>query len=196
MWHYRAMAHPKLKTPDAGRMTLEQFLVWEEQQPERYEFSGGEVWMMAGGTEGHDSVRGGVFTELRRQLAGKPCRPHLDVKLVCPTGRSRYPDVAVVCGPRDPKATQLRDPVVVVEVLSPSTEAVDFIVKTADYGSVPSVVAYLLVSQDQARVHMIRRTETGFEPVAMVEGLDQSIELPEIEVTLDLAEIYRDTGVS
>jgi Uma2 family endonuclease len=190
------MVHPKIRTPDAEPMTLEQFLVWEEQQPERYEFSGGDVRMMAGGSEAHDTIRVNLISSVNRQLTGKPCRVHLGLKLVCPTRRSRYPDLAIACGPRDPKSTQLRDPVVVVEVLSPSTEAVDFIVKTADYGSVPSVVAYLLVSQDQARIHVIRRTETGFEPVAMVEGLDQSVELPEIEVTLDLAEIYRDSGVS
>jgi Uma2 family endonuclease len=177
-------------------MTLEEFLQWEERQPERHEFSDGQIVMMAGASEAHDTIRVEIVSSLRRQLAGKPCRPHLDLILLCPSGRARYPDVAVVCGPRDPKSTRLCDPVVVVEILSPSTEAIDFIVKTVDYGSVPSVAAYLLVSQDEARVHVVRRTEHGFEPVATVEGLDHVIELPEIGVALSLAEIYRDSGVS
>jgi Uma2 family endonuclease len=176
-------------------MTLDEFLEWEDRQEERHEFSDGQIVMMAGSSEAHDTIRVKLVIALGRELAGKPCRPHIDLILRCNTGRARYPDVAIACGPRDPKSTRLRDPVVVVEVLSPSTEAVDFIVKTADYGSLPSVQTYLLISQDEPLVHIVRRTEDGFEPVATVEGLDQVLELPEIGVALTLEEIYRDSGV-
>ncbi len=171
-------------------MSLAQFLEWEELQPARYEFVDGAVVMMAGGTEAHDSVRGAIYAALRAKLAGRGCRAHLDLKLVCPNGRSRYPDVAVVCGPPNPKATQLSDPVVLVEVLSPSTRASDYIVKSADYSSVPSVAVYVLVDPEERHVDVLRRVdgmllpaEDGSEPATV-------IELPEIGVTITLAEIY------
>lgn len=173
-------------------MTLEAFLAWEESRPERYEFVDGQAFAMTGGTEAHDTIRLNIASLLRAKRDGKPCRPHLDLKLVCPNGRVRYPDVAVVCGPRDPKATRLVDPVVVVEVLSPSTRAVDYIVKSHDYGSVPSVMVYILVSQDEARIDVVRREGALLEAVAQLEGLDAVLDLPEIDATLPLREIYRD----
>lgn len=177
-------------------MTLDAFLAWEENQLERYEFVGGEVFAMTGGTEAHDTIRLNIASLIRDRLAGKPCRPHLDLKLVCPNGRVRYPDVAVVCGPRDPKATILVDPVVVVEVLSPSTRAVDYIVKSHDYGSVPSVMVYILVSQDEARIDVVRREGALLDVIAQLEGIDAVLDLPEIDATLPLREIYRDVIVA
>lgn len=182
------MAHALLESG----MTLEAFLAWEEGQSERYEFVDGEAFAMAGGTEAHDTIRGSIYAGIRSQLAGKPCRPHLDIKLVCPNGRVRYPDVAVVCGPRDPKATRLVDPVVVVEVLSPSTQAVDYIVKSHDYGSVPSIAVYVLVHQDEPRIDVVRREGDLLEAITHVEGIAAVLALPEIEVALPLSDIYRD----
>ena len=100
------MANPQRKP-----MTLEAYLDFEERQPERYEFVDGDVFLMAGSTLAHDTIRLRIAAVLLAKLAGRPCRPHLDVKLVCANGRSRYPDVAVMCGPRDPRATRLTDPV-------------------------------------------------------------------------------------
>jgi len=180
--------------PQRKRMSIEDFLSWEEQQDARYEFVDGDVFLMAGGTEGHDTVRGNVFATLRSKLARGPCRAQLDLKLVCPNGRSRYPDVAVVCGPRDPKATVLTDPVVLIEVLSPSTRATDYIVKSTDYGSVASVSVYLIVDPNEPRVDVLRRVGGVFEPQPQLEGLAATIELPEIGIELALAEIYSDVA--
>lgn len=173
-------------------MTLEEFLAWEEQQVERFEYVDGGLSMMAGGTDAHDEVRLAIASTMRAKLAGKPCRARLDLKLVCPNGRSRYPDVAVVCGPRDPKATRLRDPVVIVEVLSPATRATDYTVKPVDYGSVPTVAVYLLVDPDEPRVDVLRRVDGVLTPLPQLEGLDAIIALPELGIDLSLAEIYGD----
>ena len=171
-------------------MSLTQFLDWEERQSARHEFVDGAVVMMAGGTAAHDSIRLAIASTLRAKLAGGRCRVHLDLKLVCPNGRSRYPDVAVVCGPPDPKATQLADPVVLVEVLSPSTRASDYIVKSADYGSVPSVAVYLLVDPDERHIDVVRRIGGALLPPEDESPPGAVIDLPEIGVTLTLAEIY------
>jgi Uma2 family endonuclease len=180
--------------PQHKSMSLEEFLSWEERQDARYEFVDGNVFLMSGGTDAHDAVRGNVFATLRAKLAGGLCRGRLDLKLVCPNGRSRYPDVAVVCGARDPKATRLTDPVVLVEVLSPSTRATDYLVKSKDYGSVVSVAVYLIVDPDDHRVDVLRRVDGVFEPQPQLEGLEAKIALPEIGVELTLAEIYADAA--
>jgi Uma2 family endonuclease len=173
-------------------MTLAQFLDWEERQEVRHEFADGAVTMMSGGTDAHDEVRGAIHATLRAKLRTKesPCRARLDLKLVCPNGRSRYPDVAVICGPRDPKATRLTDPVVLVEVLSPSTRATDYMVKSVDYASVASVAVYLIVDPDEPRIDVLRRDDGALRPQMQLDSLNAVIDLPEIGVALTLAEIY------
>jgi len=180
--------------PQRQRMSLDEFLAWEEHEDSRFEFVDGDVFLMAGGTEAHDTVRLSIASTLRGKLSPGPCRAQLDLKLVCPNGRSRYPDVAVVCGPRDPKATRLTDPVALVEVLSPSTRATDYLVKSTDYGSVASVAVYLIVDPNEHRVDVLRRVDGVFEPQPQFEGLEARIELPEIGIELTLAEIYADAG--
>jgi Uma2 family endonuclease len=171
-------------------MSLDEFLEWEETQEARHEFVDGNLYLMSGGTDAHDDVRLAIASTLRANLAGKPYRARLDLKLVCANGRSRYPDVAVVCGPRDPKATRLIDPVVLVEVLSPSTRSTDYLVKTVDYGSVASVATYLIVDPDEPRVDVLRRVDGRLYPETQVEGRDAMIALPELGIELALAEIY------
>ena len=129
-------------------------------------------------------------TDFELMAAGGRCRVHLDLKLVCPNGRSRYPDVAVVCGPRDAKGTRLVDPVVLVEVLSPGTRATDYVVKSADYGSVPSVAVYLLVDPDEPRIDVLRREDGRLMPGEQVNEPGAMLDLPEIGVSIALADIY------
>jgi Uma2 family endonuclease len=179
------MAQAKHKLP-----TLEEFLAWEEQQETRHEFVDGALFMMSGGTEAHDVVRLAIASTLRSKLAGGPCGARLDLKLVCPNGRSRYPDVAVVCGPRDPKATRLIDPVVLIEVLSPSTRSTDYLIKPTDYASVPSVTTYLIVDPDEPRIDILRRSGDRFEPEPQAYGREAVVGLPEIGIELQLAELY------
>jgi Uma2 family endonuclease len=171
-------------------MSLKEFLAWEERQDMRYEMSGGIVRLMTGSTQAHDAIRSAILASLFSQLKSKPCRAHIDIKIVCPSGNVRYPDVAVDCGAFNPKDTRLNKPVVVIEVLSPSTQAIDYIQKTADYGSVPSIETYLIVSQDEPRIDIIERTEKGFLPVRQVSALEDVIELPSIGAVLSLSEIY------
>ncbi len=174
----------------AKPMTLDEFLAWEEKQELRYEFSYGEVRLMTGSTQAHDLVRGAIHASLHSQLKGQPCRAHIDVKVVCASGNVRYPDVAVNCGPVAMKATRLDAPTVVVEVLSPSTQAIDYTLKSRDYGSVPSIDTYLIVNPNEPQVDVIRHTDTGFLPVEQYSSLEDAIELPAIGVSLKLSDIY------
>jgi Uma2 family endonuclease len=174
-------------------MTLDDFLDWEARQERRYELVDGQPVAMAGGTDQHDAVRGNILATLHGQLTGAPCRVRLDVRVICPNGKVRYPDVAVDCGPRDPNATRLAEPRVVVEVLSPSTQTTDYLRKPRDYGAIPSVDAYLIVHPDSPRVVVLRRTAEGLEPDEDYVNLTDVIELSSIGATLALADIYAGT---
>jgi Uma2 family endonuclease len=170
--------------------SLKEFLAWETAQEQRHEFADSRIVAMAGGADQHDEVRGAIYASLRAQLLDKPCRARLDVKLGCPNGRSRYPDVAVDCSPRAPEMTQLSAPMVVVEVLSPTTRATDYLEKPGDYGSVPSVQVHLIVDPDGLRIDVLHRTEDGLVLAEQAEGLDAVIDLPGIGAVLALAEVY------
>ncbi len=111
-------------------MTLAEFLEWEERQPLRYEFDGVGPVAMTGGTAGHADIQANLAAALRTRLRGKRCRFYgSDLKFQVADGQVRYPDGMLVCSPVDRTATVVYEPVVVFEVLSPSTARDDRIVK-------------------------------------------------------------------
>ena len=115
-------------------MTLAEFLEWEERQPLRYEFDGVGPVAMTGGTAGHADIQANLAAALRTRLRGKPCRFYgSDLKFQVADGQVRYPDGMVVCSSIDRTATVVYDPVVVFEVMSPSTARDDRIVKAREY---------------------------------------------------------------
>ena len=172
------------------RMSVEEFLRWEAEQELRYELVDGQPVMMTGGTVVHDYVRARISTSLGVQLRGQRCRMALDVKISCPTGNIRYPDVAVHCGPFRPKDLLASEPRIVIEVLSDSTKATDFLIKVRDYQSVPDIAADLIFWQDEARVLLHRRSGATWLAGEEILGLEATIALPEIAASLSLHEIY------
>jgi Uma2 family endonuclease len=184
-WHIQHMAKAS-EMP----MLLEEFLIWEEKQDEKYEYDNGVITMMTGARIRHDLARLNIASAFHAQLRGKLCRTHLDIKLVCPSGAVRYPDVSVDCGPLDRDASRQSEPSIVVEMLSPSTRSVDDIKKTSDYGSVPSIEVYLIVDPAEPSVDVFRRTSKGLEFVEQLTALDAVIELPSIGAKLALSDIY------
>src|SRR5690348_6535847 len=123
-------------------MTLDEFLAWESGQPERYEFADGVATMMTGGSAAHVTIAMNLASELRRSLRGTGCRPFTSDMKVIANGTVRYPDLSVVCRPVGDNEKQITDPVLVIEVVSPSTERVDRGHKKLDYFATPSVRQY------------------------------------------------------
>ncbi len=179
-----------MSTAVASTMSLAEFLEWEARQPQRYEFDRGVVRAMAGGTQAHDQVRLAVAASLLGKLRGKPCRPHLDVRLSCPNGNVRYPDVAVNCAPFAPLSPELTTPVLIVEVLSPSTQATDYITKTEDYSSFESIEVYWLISPDAPRIDVLRRIDGKLKFSETLEGIDSRIVFEPLGIDLAFSEIY------
>ena len=170
-------------------MTLAEFLEWEERQPLRYEFDGVGPIAMTGGTARHALIQANLATALGTRLRGKPCRFYgSDLKIQVAETHIRYPDGMVVCSPVDPTATVVRDPVVVFEVLSPSTARQDRIVKAREYQTTPSVGRYVMPEQDGVAATVYARSGATWTHEILV--ADSILGLPEIGVSLPLAELY------
>jgi len=141
-------------------MTATDFLAWDAGQTLRHEFLRGEVFAMAGAGERHVTVALNVAMALRQQLAGTPCRTFItDMKLrVESVDAYFYPDVFVTCSPRDAADPLVkRDPVLLVEVLSPTTAAFDRGDKFAAYRTLPTLREVLLIDPDARRCDLFRR---------------------------------------
>jgi Uma2 family endonuclease len=173
----------------AKPLTLAEFLGWEERQPLRYEFDGAGPVAMTGGTLAHARIRRNLAVALTSRLRGKPCEfLGSDLKIKTSGDHIRYPDGFVTCSGGENASTVIFDPVVIFEVLSPSTAAYDRIVKAREYQDMPSVRRYVMIEQDRVGATVYARAGDGWthEILSDNSGLD----LPEIGVALPLAELY------
>lgn len=174
--------------------TPEEYLALERAAEYKSEYLAGEIFAMSGASEAHNIIAGNIFREIGNQFRGRPCRGYInDMRVrVAPSGLYTYPDVVAVCGPRefaDAQRDTLLNPSLLVEVLSPSTEAYDRGKKFAHYQQVASLREYLLVAQDEVRVeHYVRQGEDWLLSVAT--DLAATIRLPALDCTLALAAIY------
>lgn len=144
-------------------LTLDEYLAWENQQAEKNEYYRGEVFAMVGARRVHGAVVSNLNRRLAEQLDGTPCRVFIEgMKLQIADDAIFYPDLMVTCDRAD-LATEMifRAPKLVVEVLSPSTQAYDRGLKFAVYRRLPSLQEYILVDPDARRVEGFRRNEQG-----------------------------------
>jgi Uma2 family endonuclease len=172
--------------------TVKEFDRWHARQPERWEFIGGVPVMMAPGSLPHTIIKGNVFRHIANRLAGKPCRAFVDGAEVKGHKLSAIPDVVVACGRIDPTSSTVAEPVVIVEVLSPSSERDDAGRKWQGYCLIPSLQHYLVVAQESRLVTVHTRTgASSFDERIHQDGI---IELSAIGVSLTLDEIYEDVA--
>ena len=145
------------------RLSLDEFIAWENDQPGKHEFVRGEVFAMVGARRVHKLVMGNAFASLKRALKGMPCQAFLEsAKLPTAAGDIFYPDVFVTCDAQDLRTEQiLRAPTVIVEVLSPSTQTYDRGLKFTLYRGMPSLRGYALVDPDTREVRIFRRGDDG-----------------------------------
>lgn len=170
------------------RMTLDEFLAWEEKQELRYEFDGDVPVDMTGGTFAHDRISTNVLRQLGNRLEGKPCMAHGPNLKVNTTGKVRYPDAYVSCCSYRPQDEFGRDPVVLFEVLSESSERTDLILKNEEYEALPSVRRYVVLLQDRIGGVMFERA--GDDWIGHLLRPDMVLKMPEIDVELPLASLY------
>jgi len=170
-------------------MTLAEFLAWEERQELRYEFDGVGPVAMTGGTFAHAAIQRNLAIALGSRLRGKPCQfVGSDLKFQVAEAHIRYPDGMVLCSPIDRAATVVLEPVVVFEVLSPSTTRSDRLVKAREYQATPSVERYVMLEQDSVGATVYARSRDSWTHEILI--ADSVLALPEIGIELPLAELY------
>lgn len=169
-------------------MTMQEFLAWEEGQELRWEFDGFEPVAMTGSTAAHAAIQGNLITALTNRLRGRACRAFTSDLKVEVAGSIRYPDAFVVCSPVPRGSTVVRDPVVVFEVLSPSTASVDHFVKNQEYRDTPSIQRYVMLEQDFIGATMFARVNGDW--IGHVLGADAVLDMPEIGISVPLTEFY------
>jgi len=170
-------------------MTLAEFLAWEERQPLRHEFDGLRSVAMTGGTRAHAVVQANLAIAIGGRLRGGPCRFYgSDLKIRTGDDHIRHPDGFVACTPGESTSTVVADPVVIFEVLSPATAAVDRIVKAREYQATPSVPRYVMLEQDRIGATVYARASNGWTHEILI--AESMLALPEISVTFPLAELY------
>ena len=171
------------------------YLALERASDVKHEFFDGEMFLMAGGTVEHSQVAANVIRALGNALADSPCRVLTsDMKIKLPTGLYTYPDASVVCDQpqyEDDRKDVLLNPLLIVEVLSPSTEAYDRGQKFRHYQTCPSLREYVLIAQDRSAVdHYLRQPASGQWLLTTFESLDATMPLPSLGIGLRLSEIY------
>src|SRR3954462_1172295 len=165
------------------RMSLEEFLAWEERQERKWEFDGFQPVAMVGVTNAHATIQVNILTALGQRLQGKPCLPYGSDLKIRVAGSMRYPDVFVICDALPPDAMVVTEPVVVFEILSPSTEHVDLVVKNAEYRATPSIQHYVVLQQMGPGATVYSRKGADWV-TEIVFGDDAVLRLPEIDVEI------------
>lgn len=176
-------------------ITAEEYLIRERKAEYRSEYFRGEMFAMAGASANHNLIVGNCIQTLGQQLKKKPCRVYpSDLKLrIEATGLYTYPDLSVVCG--EPRLESdggdvLLNPVVLVEVLSDSTEAYDRGKKFEHYRTIPGLKHYVLIAQDRSSIDCFSRQADGSWNLTSCQGVEGKIVLEAIDCELTSAEVY------
>jgi Uma2 family endonuclease len=175
--------------------TPAEYLAIERSATERSEYVDGEIVAMSGASREHSLIASNTIRELSLQLKRRPCEVHAnDLRVFIPAAHLyTYPDVLAFCGEarfEDTLCDTLLNPTVIIEVLSPSTEAYDRGKKFELYRSIPSFREYLLVAQDEPRVEQFTLQAEGRWIFTATAGLDGTVTLSSIACELAMTEIY------
>jgi Uma2 family endonuclease len=171
-------------------MRVEEYLELEKEATERHEYVGGVIHAMTRPTLRHNRIAGNIYAALLAAARGGPCRVYIEnARVSIEDEVFYYPDVMVVCGPESDDAYVEREPCLLVEVVSPSTEDIDRREKFAFYQSITSLKAYLIVEQNRPVVERFFRDEEG-EWGRAAHFEEGSFPVPCPEMRLSLAEVY------
>jgi Uma2 family endonuclease len=191
-------ARPAYGASDPSFMTLEEYLKFEEKSPQRHEFINGVLFAMTGPSVAHARITTNLAIAIGTHLKGGPCEVFAsDLKVIISRDVNEigyYPDVVVDCRPDTRDTHFVRDPKLVVEVLSPSTQHIDRREKLQNYRLIDSVEEYVLVAQEERRLIVYPRADR-WKP-RVYGDLDPIVELRSIELTFPLSELYGDARAS
>lgn len=177
--------------------TLEEYFALEKSSKVKYEYWNGEVFAMSGASLNHNRIVADITGELHTQLKNRRCEilPS-DMRVKVPTaGPYRYPDVVVACGDLQIETIQglemLVNPILIVEVLSPTTEDMDKGRKFDHYRSIEFLQEYLLIAQEKVHVMHYIKQSPNFWTLTETQDISTTLTFPSINCTLALSEVYR-----
>ncbi|MFM7975815.1 MAG: Uma2 family endonuclease [Pirellula sp.] len=179
--------------------SAEEYLQLEAQSLRKSEYVDGWIRAMTGASIRHNCIKLNCTILLGNNLKGQKCRPYdSDTKVrIFRDGKRRfyYPDVQVVCESNDPSSVFQDRPVLIIEVLSPSTRANDLHEKLEAYQSIPSLECYIVLEQHQPIASMWRRSKRTWIKET-IQGIDATIDLPFLSCMLAMEDIYEDIAFS
>jgi len=177
--------------------TVADYLRLEARAEQKHEYIDGEIVAMAGGTERASFIAANVIARLNSALEGKPCRVYTsDLRVrVARHAFLTYPDASIICGPvqfdpDDPAGTTVLNPRVIIEVLSPSTEAYDRGEKFKRYRRIASLEEYVIVSQDAPRIEVFQKAKNGSWILREFDGRAKVALLKSVKARLPLSKVY------
>jgi Uma2 family endonuclease len=178
-------------------MTEAEYLAAEELAQTRHEYVNGYVFAMTGATDAHNVITGNLFAFLHGKLRGCPCRAYVnDMRVRIESVRSYYyPDIMVSCEGFDCKSKFKTSPVLLIEVLSPSTAGTDRREKLMAYQKIPSLREYLIVYQDRQRLELYRKGSDNQWEFAVLDRPDDDLvleSLPVQSMVLPFSVIYEE----
>jgi Uma2 family endonuclease len=177
------------------RLTPEEYLEIDRKSEVRHEYYNGRMYAMAGGKYNHARIAANLSAALITALKETPCGvASSDLRVsISHDGLYTYPDIAVVCGEpvfSDTQQDTLTNPVLLIEVLSPSTEAYDRGFKATEYRKLASVQEYAFVSQSEPRIEVLRRQPGGGWLLSETAGLDATCRFESVGCDIALADVY------
>jgi Uma2 family endonuclease len=173
--------------------TLEEFDAWHARQPERWEFIDGQPRLMAPASMKHSIIKSNAFASLYNGLVGTPCQALVDGPQIRTDEISAIPDVVVTCSPIDLSTPVIAEPVIIVEIMSPSSERDDAGRKWFSYRNIPSLKHYLVFSQDERVVQVHSRAGDLWRELFIGAG---AIEQDDPPVHLEIEAIYAATDIA
>jgi Uma2 family endonuclease len=176
------------------QLSPQEYLAFERASEEKHEYADGEIFAMSGGSLAHSELAAKMIAALAFALTGRPCRVlSSDMRVrVSPGSRYVYPDVSVVCGAPlldDEAGDTLLNPILIVEVLSDSTEAYDRGDKFIRYRALPSLRDYVLVSQREPRIEVFSRLPDESWNLRTY-GPGEHVTLPSLECSIAVDPVY------
>jgi len=173
--------------------TVAEFQAWHARQPERWEFIDAHPRLMAPASMKHAIIKSNTFAALHAALAGTPCTSLVDGPQILTDEISAIPDVVVTCAPIDLSTPVIAEPVIIIEVMSPSSEADDAGRKWFSYRKIPSLRHYLVLSQDERAVQVHSRSGDLWRERFVSSG---RVALDDPPVDLDVDALYAATDLA
>ncbi len=172
-------------------MSLTAFLEWENAHADKHEYHRGEVFLMVGGRREHGRVVANLVRQLGNRIEGSPCQVFAEgMKVQIGEDTILYPDVFVTCDQADLATDMIfRAPKLVIEVLSPSTQAYDRSQKFALYRRLDSLQEYVLIDPDNRRVEAFRRNDQN-QWVLDDMSLNETLALPCVKGHISMSQVF------